>query len=300
MWSLMGDRQLAKFLREHSLTSDYRGDIQRHFVPLVRWIGRRKRSSETLFIGLSGAPGSGKTTLARYLELALNATYRLNVATLSLNDFCLGKAEREQLALSEHPLLQTCGVPGTHDIDCLNDTLDKLVRLKPGAWVRWPRFDKSRDDRASAQGRAFRGPTHVVLLEGWCIGIPSQPDGDLAAPLNELERVADPDGVWRRFVNDRLALHYEPLWQRLDALITLQVPDFAAVRRWRGLQEDKLRHVTQVSGNAGSLHSGEVLDRFLQHFERLTRHGLQVLPELADVACYLDSQHRCQRSSYGT
>lgn len=298
MWSLLTDRQLARFLSENELPSGYRSDIQRHFVPLVRWIARRKQPGSTLVAGLSGAQGSGKTTLAGYLEQALKASHRLNVATLSLDDFYLGKARRQQLAATEHPLLETRGVPGTHDIAALNDTLDQLSGLKAGAWVRWPRFDKLVDDRKSDQGCAFRGPADVVLLEGWCVGTPRQTDAALETPLNELERVADEDGAWRRIVNDRLASHYEPLWQRLDALIMLRVPDFAAVRRWRGLQEEALRDNSSKQQGAQGLGSAQALERFVQHFERLTRHSLDVLPGLADVVCDLDANHRCERTHY--
>ena len=61
-------------------------------------------------IGIAGAQGSGKTTLARA------AAVRLDGVALSLDDFYLERAERTRLGRSIHPLLAVRGPPGTHDL----------------------------------------------------------------------------------------------------------------------------------------------------------------------------------------
>ena len=76
-----------------------------------------------LIIGINGSQGSGKSTLADYLCTMLNERYQLRCVSLSLDDFYLTKLERQQLASQVHPLLETRGVPGTHDIPLALETI---------------------------------------------------------------------------------------------------------------------------------------------------------------------------------
>jgi D-glycerate 3-kinase len=151
-------------------------------------------------------------------------------------------------------------------------------------------FDKGLDDRLAR--RAWRelpeGSYDFVLLEGWCVGVPAQPDGALDAPLNELEAAEDAEGTWRRAVNDALRREYRDLFAGLDALLLLLAPSFEVVYRWRAQQELNLKR--EAGGPA--VMDERALERFIMHFERLTRHGLRVLPERADAVVELDSERR--------
>ena len=71
-------------------------------------------------IGIAGAQGSGKTTLARA------AAERLGAAHLSLDDVYLTRAERQALAREVHPLFAVRGPPGTHDLALLEGALAAL------------------------------------------------------------------------------------------------------------------------------------------------------------------------------
>jgi D-glycerate 3-kinase len=57
--------------------------------------------------------------------------------------------------------------------------------------------------------------------------------------------------------------------------------DFDVVRGWRGQQEDHLRASTTCP-HTGVMNAVE-LDRFVQHYERLTRHILADMPGRADL-----------------
>ncbi|MEQ8859342.1 MAG: hypothetical protein RIC56_11910 [Pseudomonadales bacterium] len=244
--------------------------------PWPRW----DQVAAPLVLGVAGGQGSGKSTLARELERALNAA-GARVAACSLDDFYLSHARRHALAAAVHPLLATRGVPGTHDVAALRQAIEALAR--PGT-VSLPVFDKGTDDPLpTADWRRVEAPVDVLVLEGWCVGAPPQPAGELAAPVNALEAHEDADGVWRRYVNDALAGPYAGLWERLDALVFLQVPDLAAVRRWRTQQEQALPAERRMSG-AG-------IERFVAHYERLTRWMLTTMPERAAVTAVLDGDH---------
>jgi len=71
--------------------------------------------------------------------------------------------------------------------------------------------------------------------------------------------------------------------------VMLRAPSFEQVYEWRGLQEHKLA-ATRGAGDA--MMDEAELQRFIQHYERLTRHCLQTLPQRADVVFQLDAGHR--------
>lgn len=247
----------------------------------------RGRRGPPLLVGVSGLQGSGKSTLAGQLARAARVRGIACVA-LSIDDVYHGRRERQRLARDVHPLLATRGVPGTHDLGLLHATLDALAVATPACPAGVPRFDKGRDARiAPSRWRRVTEPPRLVLLEGWCVGLPPQPLAALRRPLNALERKQDPTCAWRAWVNARLAHDYAATWRRLDRLVLLQAPNHAVVARWREEQEHALRRraAPRAMDRAG-------VSRFLMHTERLGRHALRVLPALADLRLLLDADRR--------
>jgi D-glycerate 3-kinase len=241
-------------------------------------------------VGLSGLQGSGKSTLAAQL-VAQARMDGIEALALSIDDFYFGRAARLRLARDVHPLLATRGVPGTHDIALLLQTLAALQAASAEAPARVPRFDKGRDTRLPPSlWRRVARPPHLIVLEGWCVGVPAQSAAALRRPLNRLEREEDRDARWRGWVNKQLARHYAPLWQRLDRLVMLQAPDYAIVTRWRDQQERVLR-----ARAAPRAMSPAALRRFLMYYERLSRQALRTLPAIADLRVVLDSKRRVHR-----
>lgn len=236
-----------------------------------------------LVIGLCGAQGSGKSTLAAGLRQRLQSD-GIPAAILSIDDLYRTRAEREAMARSIHPLLRTRGVPGTHDVALGLRVIDALER---GEATLLPRFDKASDDPLP-EGRWEKAATgtRLLLLEGWCVGALPQGAAALVEPVNALEREEDADGVWRAFVNRALAEDYQALFARLDRLVLLAAPDFGIVRRWRTQQEHDLRK------EAGGGMPDARIARFVQHYERLTRHILEEMPGRADLTIRLDEMRR--------
>jgi D-glycerate 3-kinase len=241
-------------------------------------------------VGLSGLQGSGKSTLAA--QLVARARSRGIVAlAMSIDDFYFGRAARLRLARDVHPLLATRGVPGTHDIGLLIRTLDALCEASAETAARVPRFDKGRDTRLPPSGwRHVERRPDLVVLEGWCIGVPPQSAAALRAPVNRLERQEDSDARWRGWINTQLAQRYVPLWRRLDRLVMLQAPNYEIVTRWRDEQERALR-----ARHAPRAMSPATLRRFLMYYERLSRQALRTLPAIADARVVLDSKRRVRR-----
>lgn len=235
--------------------------------------------------GISGLQGSGKSTLAAALVAALPADFAV---ALSLDDFYLSSEQRNALAREIHPLFATRGVPGTHEPGLLHDCLDALARASPEHPALLPRFDKGRDERlAPGHWPRISAPPRLIVLEGWCLGVPPQARQDLVEAVNWLEREEDAQGRWRGHVNAQLAGPYTALWQRIDHLTLLQAPCFAVVERWRGQQEQALHR-----DRAPRAMDEAALRRFIAHYERLSRHALASLPAIADSVVELDAERR--------
>jgi D-glycerate 3-kinase len=284
---------IADFLKREALSPDYRGMIDTVLQPLAMRLAQRARLSDhMLLVGLCGAQGSGKTTAGAAL-VELLASQGLPAIALSIDDFYLPRAERAGLARRVHPLLLTRGVPGTHDVELAQATIDSLAGPEP---LLLPTFDKSIDDRVPRRAwREAAGRQRIVILEGWCVGAHPQTPAELAEPVNALERNEDPQGVWRGYVNAALAGPYRELFDRLAPLVLLAAPSFDVVRTWRSEQEAKLRErVIGKGGDTGRLMDESQLLRFISHYERVTRHILAEMPARADHLITLDRQRNAQ------
>jgi D-glycerate 3-kinase len=276
---------LAKFVAEQMLTADFAASLDRVHAPLAAHVAKASRAADgkPYVIGLCGPQGSGKTTAVALLAHLLGQL-GLHVARLSIDDLYLTLVERRALAENVHPLLVTRGVPGTHDAALGIDTIAGLGR---SGRVALPAFDKAIDDRlAEDRWPMIDASVDIVLFEGWCVGARPQEPAALVEPVNRLEAEDDADGGWRRYVNDQLAGPYQALFARLDLLVLLTAPDFATIARWRAEQEDKLR---ARRGAGGAVMDDAALARFMQHYERLTRHIAEEMPARADVVIALDA-----------
>jgi len=238
-----------------------------------------------VIVGLCGAQGSGKTTWAR----AIASHYRqrgVRTGVLSIDDLYLTKRERLALAADVHPLLATRGPPGTHDIE-----LGKRVftDIRAGRTAILPRFDKALDDRCpESLWDISPAGSRLLIFEGWCVGAVPQSDDALVTPVNALEGIEDPAGIWRRYCNDALSGDYQALFAGIDLMLLLKAPSFKTVLSWRTQQEHEIRKAT-----LGGMTDAAII-RFIDHYERLTRHILAEMPDRADMTLSLDTSRRVE------
>jgi D-glycerate 3-kinase len=284
----MDDSGLDQFIAEEGLPESFRRTVELVCEPLAARAQRRRIDRKRCaVVGLCGAQGSGKSTIARYAARLLEGR-GLRAVALSLDDFYLTREARQRLAREVHPLLAVRGPPGTHDVAMLGAAIDQL---RSKGKVSLPRFDKAADNRAPrGSWNTVASPVDVIILEGWCVGAVSQGRAALATPVNDLERDEDSDGVWRGYVNDQLDGPYQALFARLHDLILLEAPGFEVVAGWRAEQEAKLRAQNlQEGGGAGGMSDAEIA-RFVAHYERLTRWILAEMPARADWVVTLDTE----------
>ena len=229
-------------------------------------VAAHARAGHIPVIGIAGAQGSGKTTLAGL------AAERLGAAHLSLDDVYLTKAERVLKGRAVHPLFAVRGPPGTHDLRLLEQTVRALRAAEPDSRTPLPAFDKLADDRRpEAQWPVFAGRPSAVLIDGWCLGATAQAEAELAEPINALERERDGQGGWRRAVNAELAGPYAEAFARFDAVLFLKAPSFNVVLDWRCEQEAGLMGLARADL---PLERRAELAVFIQAFERITRSML--------------------------
>ena len=296
---LLSEPLWTEFLASQRLPSAYAVSAEQWFTPLVAEIIRRsKAQAAPLFLAVNGSQGSGKSTLGALLEFVLPRTAGLSVACVSLDDFYLTRAEREALGAEIHPLLQTRGVPGTHDVALMTDTLSALLGdtdsagkesavTLSGTQIAIPSFDKATDDRTDMERwHQVGAPVDVVIWEGWCLGAAPQGEHRLDAAVNALEREQDVDGRWRRYVDAALS-HYQPLFDRADLWVMLAAPSFDCVCRWRCEQEEKLAQ-TQAGGDRSGIMSASEIEEFIQFYQRLTEWSLATVPARCHFLYELD------------
>lgn len=305
----------AELIRAEGLPDNFQAVVSRYFVPLAGEIARRqKQLDRPMLVGVNGAQGTGKSTLALFLQHMLTSELSCPSARFSLDDLYRTHIERDWLGRKIHPLLATRGVPGTHDLVLGQQTIDQLMSAGPTTETRIPAFDKAIDDRLPhPRWPIYTGVAKVILIEGWCVGAELEQDADaLAAPVNSLEAEEDREGVWREYVNIQLKGPYASFFRQLDMLIMLKAPSMDCVLKWRTLQERKLANKRESaldqcknesvnSGNGqhtiGNDHlrgimSDDELRRFIMHYERLTLAMLQNMPERADAVLDIADDHQ--------
>ena len=290
---------LARFIQEVSLPDIVASNFMAWYAGVTRSLAQRAKTAEMPpLVGFSGCQGSGKSTLGALMAKVMREVYGVSAVVLSLDDFYLTKAARAALAESIHPLFATRGVPGTHDLALLSDTIAALRQPGAEGAVPVPAFDKALDDRTEmVHWRQVSAPVQLIFLEGWCVGLLPQSESELEVPINPMEAEKDPSLVWRTEVNRQLATEYADVFGHLDALLLLQAPSFDAVFEWRWQQEQRLSEQFQQDHPDRpdpTMSRSEVAD-FVLHYQRLTEHALKTLPNRADFLWQLATDRVVER-----
>ena len=290
---LMIKSDYLKFLKKKEVVGrpivDKMGKLKTFYLPLSKWIySVYQKDKKTKIIGLSGGQGAGKSTITSILKLIFKKKYGLDLCVFSIDDFYKTKAERIKMSKKIHPLFATRGVPGTHDIKLLNKVIQKLKKKKFKS-VLIPKFDKSTDDRfKKIKWQKIKKIPDIILLEGWCVGAIQQKKSELLEPLNIIEKKLDKKLIWRNKVNNLLKNEYKKLFNKIDKLIYLKVPDFNYIFKWRFLQEQKLKLTTKSKNTM----SKTQIKEFIMFYERITKHMMKNYSKISDLTVFLDKNHR--------
>ena len=257
--------------------------ISQFIIPIINKINNSKNNK---FI-IAGSQGAGKSTLAKIFKLVLENVYKKKVMLLSIDDYYLSKNKRNKLSKNIHPLLITRGVPGTHDIVALkNDIINFQKKKFP---IITPRFNKLKDDISSKKNIIKNA--EILLLEGWCCGSPSINKKYLFQNINRLETIFDKNKKWRQYYNSQLMKDYKKVFSLFDQQIYIQPPSFSYILKWRYAQE---KNNALKSRNKDFMNKKD-LQKFIQHYEKLTKWMMKTMPAKADILIKIDSNQKIKK-----
>ena len=268
-------------------------NLRRIYIPVSFWIDNKyKKKGKTLFLGLSGGQGSGKTTVVGILKIILKKYFKRKTHVSSIDDFYKTLEERNKISSTIHPLFKTRGVPGTHDTNLIKKFFN-FTKKKKFRKFEAPRFDKSIDDRLKKKyWFNVKEKPEVVILEGWCVGAKPQSNSLLKKPINILEKYEDKDLIWRKHANHKLKKEYKKLFAMIDYFIFMKIPYFNMVFKWRLLQERKLKKMSHIKKRIMSYNK---IKRFIMFYQRITLQMLKDMPKIASVVLSLNDKHQINK-----
>ena len=245
--------------------------INKSILPIIIYIINSKKKK---FI-ISGSQGVGKSTLVIIIKTVIENIYNKKIMSLSIDDYYLNKKKRMQLSKKIHPLLETRGVPGTHELEKLNKHIKQFENKQFP--IITPSFDKLRDNVTKKINIITKAD--ILILEGWCCGCLPIENKYLYKNFNSLEANYDKNNIWRNFYNKKLQNEYKNLFKFFDIKIYIQPPSFKYIYKWRADQE---KNNLSISVNKNYMNKKQLL-KFIQHYEKITKWMIKTMPVEADM-----------------
>lgn len=254
------------------------------WLPLAQTLIRRRQTCDRPFIqGILGGQGTGKTTLGIILTTILE-TLGYKTLSWSLDDLYKTYADRRQLQ-QQNPQLIWRGPPGTHDVELGIQVLEQLRHPINHDLIAIPQFDKSlhhgMGDRVSPK---LVQDIDIVLFEGWFVGVTPIDAIAFNHPPPPIETPGD-----RAFAQDcnRRLHNYLPLWERLDSLWVLYLPNYQFSKQWRKQAEAQMK----ATGKLGM--TDDEIDAFVEYFWKAVHPDLFFRPTLerADLVIEIAADH---------
>ncbi|CDO94814.1 unnamed protein product [Kluyveromyces dobzhanskii CBS 2104] len=231
-----------------------------------------------LFVFISGPQGSGKSYNSDILFRSLNEK-GVKVALTSIDDFYLTHKDQLKLQSSfpENGLLKGRGLPGTHDLAVLKETLKRLTDGKANAsdaeTIQFPVYDKSRFNGEGDRVGNIEAqlPLECVIIEGWFLGFEAVSDVSLQEAYGSAPRgsaLLRHELAHLRQVNEWLIEYAAVLWDNksLDSIgIKFATDDTNNVYKWR-LQQERALVASQGQG-MGDAQVKSFVDRYMPCYE---------------------------------
>ena len=278
----MGER---KFTKEEE---------QKIIVPIAEQLQKIHHKNKTTVVGIQGGQGTGKTTIVQFLEKQLKKK-GFKVQSFSLDDFYQSWKERKKLQEKySHNLFYQIsrGLPGTHRVKFLLETLQKA---KAGQDFEIPIFDKSKYDGKGeilSKTKKVKGRQDFLILEGWCVGMPAVSSQQLldicrrnGIDLRKLDPTLQDHKVVLAFVKE-----YQPVWKLLDYIVMLKADSPEVHKKWRLLQEQKLKE------KKGQGMSKQEVHAFVEPFLPFTYVCYDLVKP--DVKVLIDEKHNFYRITF--
>ncbi len=192
-----------------------------------------KNFSSRKIIGISALPGTGKTTLGKWLE-AISLNLNFKIAVVSIDDFYLPSDEMK-LAIMNNPWNVSRGFPGSHSVKLM---YEKLLNWKTNGELNVPVFDKSlRNGLGDRSHWRFDKPD-LVILEGWFLGI--EPCSIDVKDQHIQSSVLRPNESLYTLNIQKNLNEYLGIWNLIDKIWHLKPLKFEYMNIWKTNQEKEM------------------------------------------------------------
>jgi len=255
--------------------------VEKYYFKILLKLKSKKK------IMIAGSQGSGKSSLSKLIKLYLEKFQNKSVIIISIDDFYLSKKKRIQLSKNKHPLFLTRGVPGTHDLEALNQKIKQIINKEFPVYL--PIFDKVSDTRKKSYKKVLKAD--VIILEGWCTGAKQIEKSFLQRNLNNLEKLKDKDLVWRNSYNEYLS-KYQKIFSKFNYFIYFEFNQWNHVLNWKYKQELELRDKKK------DLVLKNYLKDFIQHYEKLSKWMNLKVPKYCNILIKLDAHQKIKLEKF--
>ena len=193
----------------------------------------KNKFSERKIIGISALPGTGKTTLGRWLE-KISLKLNFKIAVISIDDFYL-PFEEMKIAIKENPWNVSRGFPGSHSVGLMHQ---KLSNWKIDGKLNVPVFEKSLRNGLGDRSHWRWDNPDLLILEGWFLGVKP-----LLNHINE-DSIFEPslthkEIMYRANIQNNLN-EYKDIWNLIDHIWHLKPLKFEYMNLWKSNQEKEM------------------------------------------------------------
>ena len=184
-------------------------------------------------IGISALPGTGKTTLGKWLE-AISLKLNFKIAVISIDDFYLPSNEM-QLAIKDNPWNVSRGFPGSHSAKLMHE---KLLNWKINGELNVPVFDKSLRNGLGDRSHWRLDNPDLLILEGWFLGV-NPSTNFLDDHIFITPSLSSHEYAYRFTIQENLK-SYIDTWRLIDNIWHLKPLKFSYMNQWKTFQEKEM------------------------------------------------------------
>jgi len=207
--------------------------------------------SDRKIIGISALPGTGKTTLGKWLE-AISLKLNFKIAVISIDDFYL-PSEEMKLAIKNNPWNVSRGFPGSHSVNLMHE---KLLNWKINGELNVPVFDKSLRNGLGDRSHWRSDNPDLLIIEGWFLGIEPLSDDANYKYINS-DKLSPHETSYRGQIQKKLK-NYLEVWSLIDNIWHLKPLRFEYMNVWKSNQEKEMLY------KRGNALQDEKLSNFLR------------------------------------
>ena len=189
--------------------------------------------SERKIIGISALPGTGKTTLGKWLE-AISLKLNFKISVISIDDFYL-PSEEMKIAIKNNPWNVSRGYPGSHSVKLM---YEKLFNWKLDGQLEVPVFEKSLRNGFGDRSHWRKDNPDLLIIEGWFLGV-KPITNSLKYISTVTSDLTSHESSFRLNIQNNLREYIE-IWNLIDYIWHLKPLKYEYMNLWKSNQEKEM------------------------------------------------------------